>query len=252
MTITHGLLRGYSSPDGSYATNEKLAAARTRTIKNYVSALYGLPEKVYVSESVAENWKALREAVAQSNLSGKDLILEVIDGNLDPDKKEARIKKNWPKQWKQMAQEMFPLLRRTDYKVSYTVRSYTTAEDARRIMRTHPEKLSINEFFLAAQGYEMGTREFDEVFAIASRMYPDNEVVNVNAANAALSLGNFQSAEMYLDRAGDGAVARYTRGVMSALQEDWESAVMYFMSAKASGVPEAGPALEIAQQILNF
>ncbi|MBR1887831.1 MAG: hypothetical protein IJ813_05135 [Bacteroidales bacterium] len=151
-----------------------------------------------------------------------------------------------------MVKDVFPLLRRTDYRVSYTVRSYTTTEDARRILRTAPDKLSITEFFLAAKGYEMGTYEFDEVFKIAARIYPDNEVVNINAANAAMSLGSLQAAEGYLQRAGDSPVARYTKGVLCALQEDWEGAVMFFTSAKASGVPEADAALTVAKELLEF
>ena len=98
----------------------------------------------------------------------------------------------------------------------------------------------------------MGTYEFDEVFKIAARIYPDDEVVNINAANAAMSLGNLTAAEAYLKRAGDSPVARYTKGVLCALQEDWEGAVMFFTSAKASGVPEATAACEIAKELLEF
>lgn len=252
VTITEVLLKGYSSPDGKYVTNERLSLARTKAIKDYVSSLDSLSESVFKAESVPENWDGLRTAVERSELSAKEKILDVIDSDLAPDRKEARIKANFPKQWAAMVKDVFPLLRRTDYRVSYTVRSYTTTEDARRILRTAPGKLSITEFFLAAKGYEMGTYEFDEVFKIAARIYPDNEVVNINAANAAMSLGSLQAAEGYLQRAGDSPVARYTKGVLCALQEDWEGAVMFFTSAKASGVPEADAALTVAKELLEF
>ena len=253
VTITDVILKGFSSPDGKFATNEKLSKARTQAIKDYVSKLDTLlPDNVFKAESVAENWDGLRVAVDASELAAKDKILEIIDSDLAPDKKEARIKANYPKQWSAMVKDIFPLLRRTDYRVSYTVKSYTTAEDARRILHTAPANLSITEFFLAAQGYEMGSYEFDEVFKIAARIYPEDEVVNINAANAAMSLGNLTAAEAYLKRAGDSPVARYTKGVLSALQEDWEGAVMFFTSAKASGVPEASAACEIAKELLAF
>lgn len=252
VTITEVLLKGYSSPDGKYVTNERLSLARTKAIKDYVSSLDSLSESVFKAESVPENWDGLRTAVERSELSAKEKILDVIDSDLAPDRKEARLKANFPKQWAAMVKDVFPLLRRTDYRVSYTVRSYTTTEDARRILRTAPDKLSITEFFLAAKGYEMGTYEFDEVFKIAARIYPDNEVVNINAANAAMSLGSLQAAEGYLQRAGDSPVARYTKGVLCALQEDWEGAVMFFTSAKASGVPEADAALTVAKELLEF
>ena len=253
VTITDVVLKGYSSPDGKLATNEKLSKARTQAIKDYVSKLDTLLEdKVFKAESVAENWDGLRSAVEASELSAKDKLLEIIDSDIAPDKKEAKIKANYPKQWAAMVKDIFPLLRRTDYRVSYTVKSYTTAEDARRILHTAPANLSITEFFLAAQGYEMGTYEFDEVFKIAARIYPYDPVVNINAANAAMSLGNLTAAEAYLKRAGDSPVARYTKGVLCALQEDWEGAVMFFTSAKASGVPEATAACEIAKELLEF
>lgn len=250
VTITSVILRGYSSPDGNYATNEKLAVARTKAIKDYVSSLDSLSEDIFKAEAVAENWDGLRAAVEAHDITAKDNIIAIIDSNLSPDKKEARIKANYPSQWKYLVQEVFPLLRRTDYRVSYTVKSYTTTEDARRIMHSQPDKLSITEFFLAAQGYTMGTWEFDEVFKIAARVYPDNDVVNINAANASMSLGNLDAAQRYLSRTGDGAVARYTKGVLCALQGDWEGAVMFFTSAKASGVPEADGALEQAKHSL--
>lgn len=253
VTITDVVLKGYSSPDGKLATNEKLSKARTQAIKDYVSKLDTLLEdKVFKAESVAENWDGLRSAVEASELSAKDKLIEIIDSDIAPDKKEAKIKASYPKQWAAMVKDIFPLLRRTDYRVSYTVKSYTTAEDARRILHTAPANLSITEFFLAAQGYEMGTYEFDEVFKIAARIYPYDPVVNINAANAAMSLGNLTAAEAYLTRAGDSPVARYTKGVLCALQEDWEGAVMFFTSAKASGVPEATAACEIAKELLEF
>ncbi|MBR5404300.1 MAG: hypothetical protein IK113_08780 [Bacteroidales bacterium] len=253
VTITDVILKGYSSPDGKLATNEKLSKARTQAIKDYVSKLDTLlDDKVFKAESVAENWDGLRAAVEASELSAKDKLLEIIDSDIALDKKEAKIKASYPKQWAAMVKDIFPLLRRTDYRVSYTVKSYTTADDARRILHTAPANLSITEFFLAAQGYEMGTYEFDEVFKIAARIYPYDPVVNINAANAAMSLGNLTAAEAYLKRAGDSPVALYTKGVLCALQEDWEGAVMFFTSAKASGVPEATAACEIAKELLEF
>ncbi|MFR9257142.1 MAG: hypothetical protein ACLVJ6_17510 [Merdibacter sp.] len=40
------------------------------------------------------------------------------------------------------------------------------------MLATQPQKLSQNEFHLAAQEYEPGTDEFSEVYETAVRMYP--------------------------------------------------------------------------------
>ena len=250
ITIKEVVLKGNSSPDGKYASNEKLSALRTEAIREYVSGLFEMPAEVFHAESVAENWEGLRAEVAATEWKNRDKILEIIDSDIDPDKKEARIKSKYPKDWKKISSDIFPLLRRTDYKVGFTVRSYTTAEEIREIMRTKPQNLSINEFFLASEGYESGTPEFNEVFAIAASVYPDDPVANVNAANAAMTVGDLDGAERYLELAGDDANVRYTKGVLAALRDDMETAQKYFSSAELSGVKQAKAARELVESII--
>ncbi len=249
-TITRVLLKGYSSPDGRYSSNEKLAKDRTESILAYVRSLYPLPEELFVPESVAENWEGLRAAVDSSDLASREKILELIDSDIDADLKESRLKSRFPKEYKKLSTQVFPLLRRTDYNVSFTVRSYTTAEDVRRMMRERPRNLSISEFFLAAQGLEPGTAAFNDVFAMAARVYPDDPVANINAANAAMSLGNLPVAERYLEKAGDSAKARYAKGVFAALKENFAEAKQYFSSAELSGVKEASAARKLVESII--
>ncbi|MBR1871593.1 MAG: DUF3868 domain-containing protein [Bacteroidales bacterium] len=252
ITITQIVLRGYSSPDGSYKNNEKFAKARTEALKDYVSGLYPFPEDVWVTESVAENWEGLRKAVEESDaLGSKDKILAVIDGDLAPDKKEAKLKSSFPKDYKYLLNNVFPTLRRTDYKVSYTVRSYSTVEEVREILATRPWNLSIEEFFLASQGMEPGTPEFNNVFATAARVYPFDEVANINAANAFMSAGDLDRAQKYLNRTGDSAVARYTKGVFHALDGDFEKALELFSGAEKDGLGEASQAKALTQLIID-
>ncbi|MBR1574275.1 MAG: DUF3868 domain-containing protein [Bacteroidales bacterium] len=252
ITITRVMLRGYSSPDGKYANNEKFARERTEALKQYVSSLYPLSDDIWVTESVAENWEGLRAAVAASDaLGSQQKILDVIDSDLAPDRKEAKLKSGFPKDYKYLLKEVFPTLRRTDYKVNYTIRSYTTAEEVREIMATRPWNLSIEEFFLAAQDYEPGTPEFSRVFMTAARMYPDDEVANINAANSCMSAGNLGAAARYIDRLGDSAVAVYTKGIYRALKEDWTGALELFRAAQAQGLTEAFEARTLTELIIE-
>ena len=118
-------------------------------------------------------------------------------------------------------------------------------------MKTKPQNLSINEFFLAAQGYEPGTPEFNEVFGIAAAVYPNDPVANLNAANAAMGLGLYERAANYLERAGESPKARYTRGVLAALTENFDEALSQFNSAAKSGVKEAKQAAELVKSIID-
>lgn len=251
ITITSIVLRGYSSPDGAFSVNQDLSAKRVEAIRAYVEALFELPEDMWHAEAAGENWEGFRAAVeAATNLPNKAKILELIDSDLDPDRKEYKISK-FSRDYKIISKDIYPILRRTDYKVMYTIRSYTSVEEVRQILETKPWNLSLKEFFLAAEGLEPGTPEFNKVFAIAARVFPEDPVAQINAANSAMAMGDLDSAAVLLERAGDSPEARYAKGVLAALNEDWETAAKYFSSAELSGLDKAAEALAVVQKILE-
>ena len=61
--------------------------------------------------------------------------------------------------------------------------------EIKRLIKTQPQKLSLNEMYLAAQDMKLGSEEYNETFEVAVRMLPDDEVANLNAANAAMDGG---------------------------------------------------------------
>jgi len=250
ITITSIVLRGYSSPDGAFSVNQDLSAKRVEAIRAYVEALFELPEDMWHAEAAGENWEGFRAAVEASSLPNRAKILDLIDSDLDPDRKEYKISK-FSRDYKTIFNEIYPMLRRTDYKVMYTIRSYTSVEEVRQILETKPWNLSLKEFFLAAEGLEPGTPEFNKVFAIAARVFPEDPVAQINAANSAMAMGDLDSAAVLLERAGDSPEARYAKGVLAALNEDWETAAKYFSSAELSGLDSASEALGVVQKILE-
>ena len=137
-----------------------------------------------------------------------------------------------------MLDTWYPALRRSDYTVSYTVRPFTT-EEAKEIIYTNPKLLSTQEMYLVAQTYETGSKEFNEVFEIAVRMFPEDRTANYNAACSAIERGDYEEAEKYLAKAGDTAHAANARGVMAMRQGDDEAALRYFEQARKGGLPEA-------------
>ena len=60
-------------------------------------------------------------------------------------------------------------------------------DEGKEIIKTQPQYLSLNEMYLVANSYPKGGDDFIKVFDIAVRMYPDDEVANLNAAAVALS-----------------------------------------------------------------
>lgn len=240
IRITSLAIKGYASPEGSYATNARLAEGRTESLKEYVSKLYSFADNFIKTSFEPENWEGLRAYVASSGLEHRDEILAVIDDRqLDPDAREKKIKSAFPDEYRYLLQNCYPHLRRSDYKVEYVIRKYTDVEEIKRIMQKQPQKLSLEEFYLAAQSMEPGSTGFDEVFETAVRMYPDDETANLNAANGAMKRKEMGDAERYLQKAGQSPQAVYARAAYAGLQGDTGKAVLLFKEAARAGVAEA-------------
>ena len=137
---------------------------------------------------------------------------------------------------------VYPSLRHSDYAVEYEVRAYTDIEEIRRLLKTRPQNLSLGEMYLAAGSMEVGSSEYNEVFEIAVRMFPEDEAANLNAANTSLGLGDLDRAAGYLSKAGDSAEAVYARGIYAALSEDYDLAGRLFAEASGLGIEEADAA----------
>ena len=244
ITVTSLAIKGYASPEGSYAGNARLANGRTEALKEYVSGLYHFDAGFIRTSSEPEDWEGLRRYVEKSGLAHKQEILALIDSGEEPDRKERRIHSAYPEDYRILLRDCYPALRRSDYRIEYTIRSFTDVEEMRRVMRTQPQKLSLQELFLVAQDCEPGSREFDEVFDIAVRMYPDDPVANLNAANIALRHKDPKTARRYLAKAGDTPQAVYARGICALLEKNYAEAETLLKQAQSQGIAEAGAALK--------
>jgi hypothetical protein len=247
--ITSVSIKGYASPEGPYDNNVRLAKGRTRTLKEYVRRQYDFPDSLMHTSYEPEDWDGLERFVRGSGLAGRDGILEVIAGGLAPDAKEWKIKSSWPEDYAFLLKEVYPGLRHSDYAVEYEVRTYTDADEIRSILRTRPQKLSLQEMYLAAQQMEPGSDEYNETFEIAVRMFPDDPAANLNAANSAMSRGDLKNAGRYLAKAGQCPEAVYARGILAALSGEYDSAGKLFGEAAVMGISQAEEALESLSEL---
>lgn len=252
VTITSIFVKGYASPESPYDNNTRLAKGRTQAIKQYVLDLYNDIEADLISTAFEpENWEGLREYLVKSKLPNKKAIIALVDGPDKPDRKEWLIKSRYPADYKVLLKDCYPFLRRTDYRIEYDIHSFTDVEHIKQLVKTRPQKLNLDEFYLAAENLEPGTEDFQEVFDVAVRMFPEDKIANLNAANVAMQRGDYRSADNFISRAGDGAEAVYARGVWYALQGDYTKAISFFETSKSLGISEAVTALEIVNQLLT-
>ncbi len=242
VTITSLSVKGYASPEGSYANNERLAKGRTKALVDYVRELYSFPSSLMTTSWEAEDWQGLIKYMENSDIADRSGILGVItDTSLAPDVREWRLKSRYPEQYAFLLKEVYPGLRHSDYAVNYNVRNYVTVEEIAAVMASAPQNLSLEELFRLAQSLDENTPEFQEVMEVAVRMYPSSEIANLNAANTAIGHGEYDMARAYLAKAGNSDEAIYARGILEAKTGDYDAALRLLKSAR---LPEARRAVE--------
>lgn len=241
VNITSLTIKGFASPEGPYANNERLAKGRTEALVKYVGELYSFPKSVMHSDWEAEDWQGLAERLRKADVADKEAILAVVaDTSLAPDARDAALKKKFPTQYAWMLAEIYPALRHSDYKVTYIVRNYTDISEIAGVMNSAPQKLSLEELFIYAKSLDKDSPEFREVMEVAVRMFPDDPVANLNAATTAVDRGEYDRARMYLKKAGDSPEAAYTAGVLEAKTGNYAGAKPLLEKAAEAGIEDAG------------
>ncbi len=252
VSISALSIKGYASPEGSYSNNERLAKGRTGALADYVSWLYNFPNGLVATSYEPEDWEGLRQYIVDNpQIDGSSEILAIIDSNLDPDEKDAKIRTDFPTTYNNLLIGEYPLLRHSDYRIDYVVRSYTTIEEIAEVYKTAPGNLSLNELFRLALSYPEGSREYSDVFETAVRLFPNSTTAAINAANVALQRNDTVGAETYLEKAGDSPEAEYVRGIHAAMTGDYDDAIAFFTKAQEGGIPQAANAISIIETSLK-
>ncbi len=243
-TVERILLTGYASPEGPYANNVRLAKGRTEVVKKYVEDHSTFPSSVYDTSSVPEDWQGLRAWIAASSEPQKEAMIAFIDDPSVPiEKKNDVFRSKFPKEYPFLLKNVYPELRHTDYKITYSIRKFFDIDEIKKVFDRNPRLLSLNEFYLLAGKYAPGTPDYDKVFATAAVMYPESAVANLNAAGSAMALGNLNAAHMYLDKVKPSPEASYARGILAAKEGDYAKALQLLKEAKQAGVKGAAQAI---------
>lgn len=238
VKITSIELHGYASPDGNYYHNADLARNRIRALYLYLRDMYNLPDGLYRNNTTPEDWEGAIAQARKSDLIKKDEVLRIMESEMHPDQKEAQLRLKTPADYRFLVDNVFPGLRRTEYTVNYDVRNFNL-EEARKLINTRPQKLSLKEMYVVANSYERGSEEYKHAYDVAVAMFPNDETANVNAAYVALDGGDLGRAERYLKRAGNTPQAENARGALEVLRGNFDKARPHFQKAADAGLQEA-------------
>lgn len=239
-------LKGFASPEGSYNSNATLAKNRTEALRNYIMQQYRqFGQSFFTLDSQPEDWDGFKtRAEADMNVPSRAAVLDIINSADEADAKERKLRAlDGGAPYRYVLAEHFPPLRRTEYRIDYTVRGFSV-EEGREIIKTRPQHLSLNEMFAVANTYQPGSADYNNVFEIAVRMFPEDQVANLNAANIAISKSDYTAAGRYLAKAGNSIQAVHARGVLNLLEGNLNEAEKLLTQAQNGGVREAAANLE--------
>ena len=240
-TITGITIIGHASPEGEYSRNAYLAQGRAEAMKKYILGYYDIESRLIKVSSVAEDWAGLRDYVKSSDMAFRNDILKIIDSDdRNYDNKEMCIRMiDEGKPYELLFRKIYPALRRSDYVVTYVVRDFSV-EEVREIIKRRPQLLSLEEMYRLAQTYEKGSDDFNDVFDIAVRMFPEDETANINASSMELQRGNLKQAEKYLAKLGlNNHIVINNMGLLKLMQGNLDEAKLYLEKARDMGSQEA-------------
>lgn len=239
--ITAITIQAYASPEGTYQGNLNLSQKRAGALKSYVGRNYGIATHLIRAEGMGENWTGLEKLVQEDiSIENKTEVLDIIRSVDVFDGREKKLMRlSGGKVYKYMLTSLFPRLRRSDYRIEYTVPSFTI-DKGKELLDTRPGMLSLEEMYLIANTYKQGSPEFNKVFDIAIRLYPEDKTANLNAAAAYLLEGKQEDAQKILEKYKDEPEAWNNLGVLMIEQQKAEEAEKYLIRAKNAEVAEAG------------
>lgn len=152
---------------------------------------------------VAEDWEELTRLIAaDGTIAEREAILGLLRTIGNPDRREAELRRRFPKQYRDIRERLYPLLRAVNFK--YDLRRVGMVKDT--IHTTVPDTLY-------ARGVKLlNEREYNEALRIL-RPYEDR-----NTAVAMLSLGHDEQAYEVLCRLEEEADGRIpeSRGLLPA------------------------------------
>lgn len=253
LTVTNIGIEGFASPEGPLAFNEQLSKKRAEALKDYLVKNEKISSKMYKVTFGGENWAGLVKALESSYMKDKETFLNIIQNTTnDVKRKQDIMKVAGGVPYRTMLKEIYPGLRKVNCIVDYTVVNFDV-EQGRIIIRENPKYMSMNEMYQVANSYPKGSKDFVNVFDIAVRMYPNDEVANLNAAAVALSQKDLNSALKFMEKA-DHTTAEFLNntGVYNFFNGDIPRAMAAFEQAAKLGNEAAQANLNQLQQILSM
>lgn len=242
LTISAINIEGWASPEAPESYNKTLSQNRANALIDYIVKKTDITKDMMTAKGMGEDWAGLkREVEVVSMLLNKDKVLAIIDRtDMTLDQKDKALKELVPATiYQRLMAEIYPRLRRNDYRIIYNVRNFNM-DEARNLIKSAPSKLSLTEMYKVAGSYAKDSKEYNEVMAIANKTYPATASAAVNYAALQISLGQYDAALATLAKSvqSDGGVLN-AQGYAYAVKGETQKALEVWQRAASMGNADA-------------
>ena len=206
-----------SSPDGSMATNNRIAGERARSIKERLVRKFGHEVDTLIrTRSIGEDWALLKRLIRHnSDMPNWEQITAMIDQSRNLDVTEPQIRQQFPKDYAYMKEILYPQLRAVDFR--YNLRRKGMVKDT-----IHTTELDTTYM----RGVELLQRR-----KYARALYILNDYNDRNTVVAHLSLDHNERALELLASMPKDAVAEYLKAIACSRLGRKEEGREHFLEA---------------------
>ncbi|NLA25533.1 MAG: hypothetical protein GX879_11265, partial [Bacteroidales bacterium] len=235
-------LKSYASPEGTVDRNTAVSGGRSKTAENFVAKEFRKIEDFKADgfvkpEITVEDWEGFKQAVEESSLPEKDMVLRVVQMHSDPDVREQEIR-NMTKTFETLEQEIHPKLRRSELIVNVMLIG-NTDEEIKELYANDFDKLTQEEILYLGTLCENNEKKL-EVYTKYTDKYTDDWRGFNNLGVVQYELNNIPAAKTALEKAKSidaNATVFNNLGNVALIEGDVDQAKEYYQSA--TGVNEA-------------
>lgn len=233
-TVTDTRVVAYASPEGGQEHNAKLSDKRAASAqKAWDKVTGGLKTNNLEIQSVGQDWEGFQEAIQNSNIEDKELILRVLSMYSDPAVRESEIK-NMSQVYTEINKNVFPELRRARFIADLEYKNFTDAE-LEELARVAIDALDEESLLRVAANAEKPERKA-EIYKIAVQNFGSDRA-QFNLAVLAMNENKLDEAVSYLNKVKvQDADVLNAKGVIEYKKGNKAAAVKLFQQ---SGSPEA-------------
>jgi tetratricopeptide (TPR) repeat protein len=252
-------IAAWASPEGEETFNQGLTDKRSSTADKYIKGQIkdivrnkAKADKQKVDEKKleadmpvttlsarGEDWDGFVKAIGNSSIKEKNTILNVVNSQTDPLKKEKEIN-NMTVIYPEIEDVILPPLRRSLITINY-FEPKKTDEQIIMLATTMPDSLKKEELLYAATLTENLNTKL-QIYDAATKVYPGEWKGYNNAGYVCLKLGKIEEAASYLDRASklmpNNGMIINNLGVVALWKKEYDNAKSFFETAKGLGMDE--------------